>query len=448
MAQGRHQTLFGFSPLDAMADEVARAMDLRKSRAADAHARAQAARAGVARQSRASQAQKQQRSVASPSGVRAPQAIPPAGPTTTKPAPKTQVRAPSPLSQVLGAARETADQLGAGANGAFDAATFGVGDKIIAAAVAADAMRRGGDAADHYKAVRKQQLAQDAYDEAHRPLARNIGGAVGTLAPIIATGGLGAAPMVGIRAASYAPRLASLSTRLVKGAGPQAAIAVGGAATSVSGQTAADLAAGKMSSPAAMVSSALGGGLGAFATARGSPQAGAAVQAMVTHSAHRLMTGKPVSVEDMAKDAIVGAALGRFGDQQGRNWSNNLPSSKHNKGGRLTSKEELGETFGRVHTFLRGERTTASQSRRSTTGGTTVVDRITENRFPFLRAIERFNEDKFGYWTRPTKRQLELMAAHPDRYQINRYTPHDVGKATGGVPGLFASQAASREDED
>jgi hypothetical protein len=333
----------------------------------------------------------------------------------------------------------------AGLRGATDAATFGLSDKYEAADFALRTLGQGGTVIDRYQALRERQTAQDQYDRDHYGVARTVGEGVGVVGSILATGGLGAAPIGVGRLGLGAARTAKFGLKpIMRAVGPQAAVATAGAATSAAGQVVGDFAAGEWSSPEAYLSSLAGGAAGALTTLHRGPQAGATAEALVTHGAHGALTGEPISLEDLSRDVFIGRQLGRLGERVGIDWSEGLPSFKWQgrRQGRI-SKEGLGEAAGELHSLLRGDLIEKRQKYFPVSGGKTRADAAIRAQDPSTQPIHEF---KLGRSAHLTKRQLEAQAEYGDRYNVFHYLPADVGKVAGGTLGLFGAQASSHED--
>ncbi len=311
------------------------------------------------------------------------------------------------------------DSLGAGWRGATDAATLGLADNATAAIDATAAMARGRNWFDRYKSDRTQQTAQNQYDAQHHALAQHLGQAIGTVVGIAATDGLTAAPAASARIAFSTPTLGADLVRLVR---PWGAAAGVGAGVDVAGQGLSDAAKGQLSSPQTYLSDAAGGAVGGMATLARSPAAGAAADAVVNGLTHSALTGEPVPVGDMEKNALAGAYVGLLGHAAGSQWADNLD---------WRDKGDLGEYMAKRTSDILGDGIRPDLNPRyKVSGGTTVADHVTD-RGPV--------EAKFGDSARLSKRQREASKELPV-YDIYHFLPEDVGRITGGLLALANAQ--------
>lgn len=358
-------------------------------------------------------------------------------------APQTRPSKPRPAPNA--AARPTGVRAGieraaAVADGAADAATFGLSDHAAAMARASLGGWQGENVLDRYRAHMARSDAQEARDTLLYPNSRRLGQLGGTIVPILATGGASAAPLAFARIAPLAARTAGWGGRaLAQRVGPQVAIAATGGAGSAGVQIAADAADPNRSMNFVDTAAAfVGGGTGALTTLYRGPRSGATTEAFVTELTRSRLAGEPMSWDAVGDGALAGSYAGRLAGEAGVRWSNGLPSSKYHKHGRKISKEELGERTGEMLSHLRLEGVGGRQVRGfKVSGGETRPDHVTRTWEP--------REDKFGFGAAKTARQTEAMKELLD-YRVFHFTPDDIGKATGGIAALIAGQAASQPD--
>ncbi len=305
--------------------------------------------------------------------------------------------------------------LGAGWRGGLDAATLGLANKATAASSATWDAIQGKNWLQSYDGVRTNQQAQDGYDAVHHPIARQVGGALGTVAGLLATDGMTAGPVASARIASLAPRmLAPTAESAVRVLRPWAAAAGVGATTSVAGQGYLDALSGHFSSPQTYLANAAGGAVGGVATLARSPAAGAAADAAISGLTHAALTGQPVQVDDMEKSALLGSYIGLLGHVSGTTWADDLD---------WRDKGKLGDFLAERQSNILGDDVLGRQKYFKTSGGKTRVDHVTD---------KGKVEAKFGYSAALSDRQTEAFNQFPD-YFVYHYLPDDVGKITGGL---------------
>lgn len=96
--------------------------------------------------------------------------------------------------------------------------------------------------------------------------------------------------------------------------------------------------------------------------------------------------------------------------------------------GRLPPKAKgvVGEVLSAGKSVLKGDAPKHFQVRQKLeAGGHTVLDQITR--------AEKFVEAKFGPTARLSRRQRQAQAQYGDRYRVDHWQPHHVGRITGGV---------------
>jgi len=116
-------------------------------------------------------------------------------------------RTPSRVG-ILGKAAQWSEQGLAGARGAQDAFTFGLGDRANAGLHSLIEASRGNSFNAAYEQQMSIERARDAYDAKHYAIARTIGQVLGTGAQIAASGPLAGAALAGVRAATGGVRMA------------------------------------------------------------------------------------------------------------------------------------------------------------------------------------------------------------------------------------------------
>lgn len=338
------------------------------------------------------------------------------------------------------AAREAGRQLEAAASGFVDEATFGLADHVLAGGGAVVEAIRDRDASgvinDYSEgvAVKRQQ---DEFDAKHYGAARRTGQVAGFAGSVVALG----APAVTRALVTRVPRGAAIMRDIAKGAtrGPdprgltKAAAVSGGFAGGVD-QVVADVLTGRSSDPHDQLGSTFGGAVGGVATRFAGPTVGGAVGGVTTAMVTDLLHGKAPSFEKALDDGRGAALFGRFGDIAGRQWVANLKPA---------AKGEVGETFSRFKTVMRGDEILDTQKRVSVGNGRhTVADEWIKS----PRADkELIGESKMGPSSRLTDNQKRAQKLYGDRYVLDQWRFSDVGAAVGGG---VAPLGANLGDED
>jgi len=348
-------------------------------------------------------------------------AAPPAGssssqiarrPTTSQP----NARPPAPRPVVQG----VRDQFLAGARGAQDAFTFGLGDRLYAGAQALDDAAHGADLSNAYGSRMAVERARDQYDARHYGTARTVGQVVGAGAQIAALGPLEGVVAGGARIAQATPLIAR-----------EFAVLGGvGGASGVGGQIVSDIARRRVGSVGDYVGAGVGGAVGGLASGGGrfgvlrwrGGRAGyaGALGGAATSVAQDLANLRAPSFDRAREAASVGGAFGVAGGLAGRAWSNGLPNA---------AKGKLGEDFSRLRTWARGDKSTRGPKSREylQEGGWTVPDQRSY-RGTMLRDIV---ESKFGRSARLSKRQLQASEQPLPNYRVDHTLPRDVGVVVG-----------------
>lgn len=351
-----------------------------------------------------------------------------AAPSSRPAASKPKAAVPTVGEQI----RENAGRVGAFVNGAGDAATLGLTNHYAALQQMKQGLGIGANPIENYKWLLQQQKAQDRLEKEKYPLSRGAGAVVGTVAPILLTGGASAAPQGFARIAPHAVKGVGWGARaLMKRLGPQAGVAGASGGASAATQTSIDAADPRRRvNPIDTASAFVGGAVGGLGTLYGGVRSGAVSDAVATELTRAALRDERPSLETMGQNALAGAYLGRIGGTAGVRWSQGLPSSKYYKRGRFISKEEVGEKLSETKSRLRGEVIVGRQGWIEVSGGHTRPDHTST---AFLsRTGEVFhNESKFGFRARTTPRQREAERELPG-YRIDHFTPDDVGKISGG----------------
>jgi hypothetical protein len=311
------------------------------------------------------------------------------------------------------------DPINAGARGAVDAATFGLGDKYEAAKVATKGLFSGKDWGDTYQEARQKQEAADDYDREHHPFARAAGGTIGAVGSIAMTGGASAPA----RMMPYVSRAVGNGGRAVMAhVGPHAAIAGAGATTSVGSQMAADwplfVATGRVKDPGDYIDTAVGGAVGGLATAYRGPRAGAVASALSEEAMRGARTGE-FSLENVQQNAVLGAHAARAGDLWGRSQVDKLD---------FRQKGKLGEAMSEIKTYVAGQEPAGYRKKRKTSVSHTYLDSITD--------ADLWIESKFGRGAQLSDNQKAALREF-DNYRVDWWEKPDVGKVSGGFSGLL-----------
>jgi hypothetical protein len=350
---------------------------------------------------------------------------PPASPPFQPARPQAALRGASAQQQVPPAsakpfAQKAMDQVLAGARGAQDAFTFGVGDHAYAGAMALADTADGADFGQAYSHRMAIERARDRYDSAHYGLARGAGQVVGTGAQLALLGPL-EGPVAGARLAQASPLIAR----------EVSAIGSVGAAGGVGGQAISDLANGRLSSFQDYLGAGVGGGAGALASMGGRAGYAGAVDGATTSVAQDLFNGRVPSIAKARQAAGAAGLFGASAGRIGRAWSNGL--SPREKG-------DLGENFSRLRNWARGDETLPGPKQREYLdgGGYTVPDLRT--------SLGQIVESKFGPKARLSPRQLQAYQEPLPNFRIDQSLPQDVG-AIAGFPAAQYGYHLSQNDD-
>jgi hypothetical protein len=130
--------------------------------------------------------------------------------------------------------------------------------------------------------------------------------------------------------------------------------------------------------------------------------------------ATRYPTLKPVG--DVAGEVLKEALIYRLGARMGASASSRLPPK---------AKGALGEVLSAGKSTLRGDPPVALQQPLAVTGGKTIRDHVTWR--------GKSVEAKFGPTARLRPRQREAQRELGDRYRVDRWLPHHVGRISGAA---------------
>lgn len=301
------------------------------------------------------------------------------------------------------------EQVLAGARGAQDAFTFGMGDRAYAGGRALLDAAHGTDLRDAYHQRMEVERARDRYDDAHFKAARTVGQIAGTGAQLAVLGPAEGLLAGGARIAETAPLLLREGAALV-GSG---AVLGGG------GQIVSDAIAGRRSSLGDIAGAAVGGGSAALMSRYGSATLAGATDGSITSAAQDMFNGRPISGHDALRGASAGGVLGGVGGIVGRRWSDSLSNRQ---------KEAIGESLSRARTFARGDSTEVARKSREYLpgGGYTYPDQRTYR----VGGVGELVESKFGRSNdlRPRQRQASREL---DNYRVDHWLPQDVGTIAG-----------------
>ena len=343
-----------------------------------------------------------------------------ASPAQPKPATATVTRQP---------AQPLVSSLAAGARGASDAFTFGLGDHLGAGLSAAGGMIQGRDFVSGYQEGMAAAQAQDEEDWRLHPYARATGGVAGTGASLLV-----ASPLALGRVAAGGVRMAALADvpRLKAAAGLVGREVAGltglGAVNGAVGQVVMDHALGRGSSASDTAGAALGGAVGTLGLlASRRPKASAALGGATTSMTQDLLGGRPVSVDEALQSAGLSGAIGDLVAPLASTRVNRLrPSEKGN----------LGEMLSEGRSYLRGDAPREGAKPRVPVGGGKVAipDHQTQSGL--------YVEAKFGPSADLTKNQKKAFSLDPDGFRLDHFLPQDVGAETAAIASNLAMTAS------
>jgi hypothetical protein len=305
----------------------------------------------------------------------------------------------------------------AGARGARDALTFGLGECAYAGALALADATDGADLSRAFGRRIAAEQAQDKFEANHYRAARTVGQVLGTGAQIAVLG-----PTEGLFAGGA--RIAEATPLIAREIG--AVAGVGGAA-GVGGQAASDLVLHRRSSLGDYAGAALGGAAGGLTALGGRASNAGAVDGSVTSAAQDVLNGRAISIDRARDAALTGGLLGAVGGIVGRKWASGLKPRE---------KGDLGEAFSEARTLARGDRTVAMPTKKVIklkSGGSTIPDQLTKG--------GEIVESKFGPRARLSKQQIKANRELP-RYRVDHSLPQDVGVVVGTPASIFGLQSA------
>ncbi|MFM8938447.1 MAG: hypothetical protein ACKOEY_00165 [Phenylobacterium sp.] len=353
-----------------------------------------------------------------PQKVAAP--LPRAAPPQRKPATAVVARQP---------AQPLVSSLAAGARGASDAFTFGLGDHLGAGISAAGGAIQGRDFMSDYQEGMASAQAQDEEDWRLHPYARAAGGIAGTGASLVV-----ASPLALGRVAAGGVRMAALADapRLKAAAGLVGREVAGltglGALNGATGQAVLDQVLGRNSPLSDYAGAAFGGATGTaalLATLR--PQASAALGGAITSVSQDLLAGRPISFDEALQSAgLSGATSGLVAP---------LVSTRVNRL-RPSEKGKLGERLSEGRSHLRGDAPREGAKPRVPVGGGKVAipDHQTQS--------GRYVEAKFGPSARLSDNQTKAFSLDLDGFRLDHFLPQDVGAATAAIASNLAMTAS------
>lgn len=310
------------------------------------------------------------------------------------------------------------DQTLAGARGAQDAFTFGLGDKVWAGGNAIGDALQGKDLVRAYSDREKAERDRDRYDEQHFKTARTAGQIAGTTAQVLALGPAEGLVASGARMAQAAP----LIGREV------AVIGAAGGASGLSSQALSDLLGHKLSSLGDYAGAAMGGTAGALSARSGLGSRSAAIDAGVTSILQDAFNRRlsAASIDRAREAAATGGMFGAMGGLAGRKAVNRLT---------IREKGNLGEELSKARSRARGQRIMTGPNARApqiVPGGRTIPDHISADRANNeLEVVEA----KFGPTARLSPRQREAYAGGVENYRVDHFLPQDIGATLGAVFG-------------
>ncbi|WGU40924.1 hypothetical protein [Phenylobacterium sp. NIBR 498073] len=329
---------------------------------------------------------------------------------------------------------ENLGRAGAFVNGAGDAATLGLANHLMVIQQMRQGAGIGLNPIENYKHLLGLQEAQDLLEKEKYPLSRGAGSVVGTVAPLILSGGASAAPQGFTRIAPHAVKGIGWGGRaLVKRFVPQAGASLASGGVSAATQVLVDAADPRREvNPADTVGALVGGMAGGLTTLYGGVRSGAISDAVATELTRAALRGERPSIEAMGQSAVAGVYLGKVGGDAANRWSRNLPASKYYKRGRRISKEEIGEKLSETKSRLHGERIVGRQGRMAVSGGHTKPDHISAGAFSRARGETWPRESKFGFFAdlKPRQKEAERELAG---YRVDHFTPDDFGRIVGGA---------------
>jgi hypothetical protein len=360
--------------------------------------------------------------------------------------------------------QEVGERVGPVLRGASDGATFGLGDRISAAA-------RSGvpftdDWGEHYAANMKAERAQDAFDQQHFPVSRGAGQVAGVVGSMLLTGPAAEIALGSRLVAGLAPRTAALlkaaaATRreapLARGVADHlrwsSYAAGGGAALGGGSQLAVDAAQGRLSAPKDIAAAMVGGAADGVGTMYLGPARGGAIGGGTTAAAGDLIDGQLPSAGHVLNGAHAGYLTGNVIGTVGKIAAQALPSSIYfkpeaaaawraaqvkrvaagqpaNKTPWLRDKGSLGDRLSEMRSRLEFEGVSNRQKRFDLSKRYTVADHVTDAGRPV--------EAKFGAGAALSPAQ-RLAVKELDGYRVDHFLPRDIGKLLAAPATAFTN---------
>jgi hypothetical protein len=262
------------------------------------------------------------------------------------------------------------------------------------------------------------ERARNAYDVAHRPVSQQIGAGAATAISLLGSAGLaGPARLAGAATGS------ARETAAILGAGGMSGLAA---------QNLSDAAAGRPSDWRDEVGATVGGVLGGVARPLG-PGRAAAIGAAATTATQNALHGRPVTLDDIGRNAAAGRAVGALAGLAGRQWSETLSPR---------AKGRLGETLGAVRSAINQMEREPGPKKLFKPAGWKA------GTYPDGRSGDILFEDKFGPHAVLSEGQRIAQRVLGPKYILYHFHPEDVGKivslwSTGLAPQLERQQPAA-----
>lgn len=344
---------------------------------------------------------------------------PPARPAANTHAVRTRPAPPAPPLPAPGhKTQEMLAHLNAGARGAQDAFTLGLGDHFVAGAGALGDAVQGKDIAASYQERMDRERARDAEDAQNHPAARATGQVLGVGAQVLIPGALLGRLGVMLVPAAQGARIAQAAPLILR---ETAALAAAGGAVGVAGQAADDVTNWKIGTPGDYGGAIVGGTLGALAARRGNVVQASAAAGLTQSVAQDTLNGglNAQSATKARESAAAGATVGGLVGAGVARHMDHLP---------MKAKGLMGEHVSRIRNFVRGDKTgPASKTRHKLPGGGYTLPDLRTYR---NGAPHQLIESKFGRSAGLKPRQRQA-ARELDNYRVDHSTPRDIGAALG-----------------
>jgi len=314
--------------------------------------------------------------------------------------------------------QEMLAHLNAGARGAQDAFTLGLGDHFVAGAGALGDAVQGKDIAASYQERMDRERARDAEDSQNYPAARATGQVLGVGAQVLIPGAVLGRVGVMLVPAAQGARIAQAAPLILR---ETATLAAAGGAVGVAGQAADDVTNRKIGTPGDSGGAIVGGTLGALAARRGNVAQASAAAGFTQSVAQDTLNGglNTQSAARARESAVAGATVGGLVGAGVARHMDGLP---------MKAKELTGERLSRVRNFVRGHKTGPTQktAHKLPGGGHTLPDlRTYKNGLP-----QELIESKFGRKARLSPRQIQATLELKN-YRVDHSVPRDIGAALG-----------------